>query len=77
MGRHFLTMKLRNQIIHRTIVDLTSTAAVHIKLTISTTCVAAVSFPFLGGDRTSKRKSGRARKHAWDEQKDWGEVGRG
>ena len=31
-------------------------------------CVAAVSFPFPGGDRTSKRKSGRAKEHAWGEQ---------
>ena len=32
-------------------------------------CVAAVSFPFPGGDRTSERKSGRAKEHAWGEQK--------
>ena len=40
-------------------------------------CVAAVAFPFQGGDRTSERKSGRAKEHAWGEQKNWGEVGRG
>ena len=39
-------------------------------------CVAAVSFPFPGGDRTSKRKSGRAKEHVWGEQK-LGELGRG
>ena len=27
-------------------------------------CVAAVYFPFPGGDRTSERKSGRAKEHA-------------
>ena len=32
-------------------------------------CVAAVSFPFPGGDRTSKRENGRAKEHAWVEQK--------
>ena len=32
-------------------------------------CVAAVSFPFPGGDRTSARKSGQAKEHAWGEQK--------
>ena len=32
-------------------------------------CVAAVSFPFPGGDRISERKSGRAKEHAWGEQK--------
>ena len=33
-------------------------------------CVAAVSFPFPdAGNQTSERKSGRAKKHAWGEQK--------
>ena len=31
-------------------------------------CVAAISFPFRGGDRTSERKSGLAEEHAWGEQ---------
>ena len=38
--------------------------------------MAADSFPFPGGDRTSERKSGRAKEHAWGEQKNWGEVGK-
>ena len=32
-------------------------------------CVAAVPFPFPGGDGTRERKSGRAKGHAWGEQK--------
>ena len=41
--------------------------------------VAAVSFPFPGGDRTNERKSGRAKEHTWGEQitwKKWGGGGR-
>ena len=41
-------------------------------------CVAAVSFSFRGGDRTSDRKSGGAKKHAWGVQKireKWGGGG--
>ena len=37
-------------------------------------CVPAVSFPFPGGDQMSG-KSGRAKEHAWGEQKNgekWG-----
>ena len=40
-------------------------------------CVAADFFPFPGGGRTTERKSGRAKEHAWGEQKKWEEVGRG
>ena len=32
-------------------------------------CLAAVSFPFPGGDRTSERKNGRAKEDAWGEHK--------
>ena len=32
-------------------------------------CVAAVSFPFPGGDRTNERKSGGAKDHELGEQK--------
>ena len=32
-------------------------------------CVAADFFSFPGGDRGSERKSGRAKEHAWGEQK--------
>ena len=32
-------------------------------------CVAAVPSPFPDRDRTSERKSGRAKEHAWGEQK--------
>ena len=40
-------------------------------------CIAAVSFPFPGGDRTSKRKSGRAEEHACSEQKIGEKLGGG
>ena len=40
-------------------------------------CVAAVYFPFPGGDRTSEQKRGRAKEHARGEEKigeKWGGV---
>ena len=46
-------------------------------LTANIASVAADSFPFPGGDRTTERKSGRTKKHTWGEQKNWGEVGGG
>ena len=36
-----------------------------VTFTFNLACVVAVSFPFPGGDRTSERKSGRAKEHAW------------
>ena len=48
-----------------------------IRVTMSFYSIPAVSLPFPGGDRASERKIGRAKEHAWGEQKNWGEVGRG
>ena len=38
--------------------------------------VAAVSFSFPGGEQTSERKNGRAKKYAWGEQKNVRKLGR-
>ena len=46
-------------------------------ISVYVACTAVNSVPFPGRDRTSERKSGRAKEHAWGEQKNWGEVGRG
>ena len=37
--------------------------------TFTLACVAADSFPFPGGDRTSELKSGQAKEHTWSKQK--------
>ena len=41
-------------------------------------CVAADSFPSSGGAEMEQASEKRpAKEHAWGEQKNWGEVGRG